>query len=99
MKDRTIVLNTMSGEAGEVLDRNRIHLIRKNEDGRIYASFRNPSQEVNAIKLTLTALKPYTEFEILINREEKSRKRANAAGILEFRFPLPGLSQMEIREI
>lgn len=99
MKERTIILNTLSGDAGEVLDRNRTHVIRKEADGCIYARFHNPTQEISAVKLTLTALTPYTSFDISINGKPDSKKRANEAGILECRFPLPGLSQMEIREM
>lgn len=98
MKDRTIVLNTMAGENGEVLDRNRMHLIRKESDGTIFARFNNPSQETCAIKLTLTALTPFCRFRILVNGNEECIKKANAAGILECRFQIPGLSQMTLLE-
>ena len=99
MKDRTIVLNNMSGNNGEVLAKNRTHLIQKGNDGRIYARFNNPSQEIFAIKLTLTARDPFSQFLVRINDGEEGIKKANAAGILECRIPIPGLSRMTLEEI
>lgn len=99
MKDRSVVLNVMSGSSGEVLDRNRTHVVRKDADGKIYAAFENPGQEDNTIKLTLTALSPFTEFETAVNGHKTGMKRANAAGILECRIVLLARQKLTVKEL
>ncbi len=98
MKDRSIVLNIMSAKPGEVLERNRTHMVKKDENGKVFAEFRNPTQEDNAIKLTLTALEPYACFEFFLNGEFNGVKKANAAGILECRILLPERKNLLVRQ-
>jgi len=98
MKDRSIVLNIMAAKPGEVLERNRTHIVKKDESGKVVAQFRNQTQEDSAIKLTLTALEPYACFEILINGEVTGEKKANAAGILECRIMLPERRNLVVRQ-
>ncbi len=98
MKDRSIVLNIMSAKPGEVLERSRTRTVRKDENGKVIAEFRNPTQEDHAVKLTLTALEPYACFDILLNGESAGIKKANAAGILECRIVLPERRNLIVRQ-
>ena len=98
MKEKTIVLCVMQGGPGEVLDRGRNHVIKKDMDGCIMAEFRNPSQEMAKIRLTLTALRPYSVFDVRLNGSSTGFRRANAAGILESSFLIPETSGLGLSE-
>lgn len=99
MKDCSVVLNSMAGVAGEVLDRNRTHIIKKDASGKIDAIFDNPGQEDNVVKLTLTALAPNAQFEVTVSGKPEGKKKANIAGVLESRFVLQARQRLRIREL
>lgn len=91
MKEKSIVLNMMQGEPGEILERGRCYSVRKLEGGGARAEYSNLSQEPAVLKLTLTALEPYARFQVLQEPGKPAILTANAAGILEGRFQiLPG---------
>ncbi len=99
MREQTIVLNVMVGQVGEVLERTREYTVRKDEEGRIHASFRNPSMEEAAVKMTLTGLEPGTVFEARMgDRLVGTRKKANSAGILETKWMIPENSVLDVSE-
>lgn len=101
MKEQTIVLNVMSGAAGEVLERARDYMIKKDGEGKITAEFQNPSVEEAAVKMTLTGLESGAVFEVTIGREIQSVqfKKANVAGILETKWIIPENSVLQICEV
>ena len=55
MKEKSIVLNMMQGEPGDILEKGRYYAVKKQSDGLIHADYCNSSQEDAALKLTLTA--------------------------------------------
>ena len=83
MREQTIVLNTMEGMTGEILERTRDYTIQKDDSGNVWAVFQNSSMEEAAVKMTLTGLKPGAMFEITIGRQLQTVqfKKANRAGI------------------
>ena len=83
MKEKSIVLNMMQGEPGDILEKGRYYAVKKQSNGLIHADYCNSSQEDAALKLTLTALDPHAEFIIHVQRQEPYKLRANAAGIFE----------------
>ena len=86
MKEKSIVLNMMQGEPGDILEKGRYYAVKKQ------------SQEDAALKLTLTALDPHAEFIIHVQRQEPYKLRANAAGIFESRFLVPAGRRIDIDE-
>lgn len=98
MKEKTIVLNVMLGEPGEILARGRNYLVRKLPDGRMQVEYHNISQEGGVLKLTLTALNPFSKFLVGVTGEADAVLTANAAGILESRFPVPAGKRLRIEE-
>ena len=88
MKEKSIVLNMMQGEPGDILEKGRYYAVKKQSDGLIHADYCNSSQEDAALKLTLTAL----------DRQEPYKLRANAAGIFESRFLVPAGRRIDIDE-
>lgn len=101
MRELTIVLNTMEGNPGEILERTRDYVIRKTEGGSVYGDFRNSSMEDEAVKLTFTGLEPESRFEIAKGSKKQvvSVKKANEAGILELKEIIPLNSNMLISEV
>ena len=55
MKEKSIVLNMMQGEPGDILEKGRYYAVKKQSDGLNHADYCNSSQEDAALKLTLTA--------------------------------------------
>lgn len=98
MREKSIVLNIMQGEPGEILEKGRYYCVRKLPNGLVHAEYCNSSQETAALKLTLTALAPYAQFTIQVQKEAPSFLRANAAGILEGHFQVPGGRRIDIDE-
>ena len=106
MKEKSIVLNMMQGEPGDILEKGRYYAVKKQSaDGlrcncgsTIHADYCNSSQEDAALKLTLTALDPHAEFIIHVQRQEPYKLRANAAGIFESRFLVPAGRRIDIDE-
>ena len=98
MKEKSIVLNMMQGEPGDILEKGRYYAVKKQSDGLIHADYCNSSQEDAALKLTLTALDPHEEFVIHVQRQEPYKLRANAAGIFESRFLVPAGRRIDIDE-
>ena len=98
MKEKSIVLNMMQGGPGEILEKGRYYAVQKHADGLVHAEYCNSSQEVAALKLTLTALNPHAEFTVQVQHEEPYFLRANAAGILEGRFQVPAGRRIDIDE-
>ena len=101
MREQTIVLNTLEGMAGEVLERTRDYTIQKDAGGKVRAIFQNPSMEEAAVKMTLTGLNPGAIFEITIGKQIQSVqfKKANMAGILETKWIIPENSILHIYEV
>ncbi|MBQ7432783.1 MAG: hypothetical protein IJV50_04885 [Lachnospiraceae bacterium] len=103
MKETTIVLNTIDSTCGEILERTRSHLIRKNEDGRIFGEFVSLSIEESAVKLTFTGLKSFAQFEIVYYTLENERKeecrKANSAGVLEFKIIISEGGKVTVEEM
>ena len=98
MKEKAVVLNTMSGKAGEVLEKSRSCLIRKDENGLVCVHYSNSAQEEAVLKLTLTALSPDAPFTV-DDGQNCSRIYANRAGILENRFRVSPGGSIRICEI
>lgn len=102
MKEITIVLNTLEGKKGEILERSRTHIIRKKEDGLMEGEFLNTSVEDNALKLTFTGLNSMAKFILVTKgREEEEvleKKCANSAGILEFKTIIPHFGKVSLNE-
>lgn len=91
MKEKSIVLNVMLGEPGEVLEKSRHCVVKKLDNGHIHIEYENRSQEQAMLKLTLTALSPYARFKAGQDEEQCSILKANSAGIFENHFPVqPG---------
>ena len=103
MKEITIVLNTLEGKNGEILERSRTHIIRKKADGFMEGEFVNTSVEDSAIKLTFTGLKSMALFQLTtIGREQNKmveEKKANSAGILEFKTIIPPFGKAMLMEL
>ena len=91
MKEKSIVLNMMQGEPGDILEKGRYYAVKKQSDGLIHADYCNSSQEE-------TALDPHAEFIIHVQRQEPYKLRANAAGIFESRFLVPAGRRIDIDE-
>ena len=90
MKEKAVVLNTMSGGPGDILEKSRSCTIRKDEKGLVRVRYGNSASEEAVLKLTLTALSPDVPCKVENGREE-TFIYANRAGILENRFRvLPG---------
>ena len=85
MKEKAVVLNTMIGGPGEILERSRSCTIKKDAAGKVQVRYVNSAQEEAMLKLTLTALAPDTAFTVTMG-QEKDLIYANRAGILENRF-------------
>ena len=45
MKEKSIVLNMMQGEPGDILEKGRYYAVKKQSDGLIHADYCNSSQE------------------------------------------------------
>lgn len=102
MKEITIVLNTLEGKNGEILERSRTHIIRKKEDGLMEGEFLNTSVEDNTLKLTFTGLKSMAKFSLVTKRRDEAgvteTKCANSAGILEFKTVIPHFGRVFLNE-
>ncbi len=98
MKEKSIVLNMMQGGPGDILEKGRYYAVEKLANGLVHAEYSNSSQEDAALKLTLTALDPYAEFTIQVQKQKPYMLRANAAGILEGRFQVPAGRRIDIDE-
>ena len=91
MKEKSIVLNMMQGEPGDILEKGRYYAVKKQSDGLVHADYCNSSQED-------VALDPHAEFVIHVQRQEPYKLRANAAGIFESRFLVPAGRRIDIDE-
>ena len=49
--------------------------------------------------MTLTALEPYTRFEVRVGNQIQEYKRANRAGVLETRLIVPENDSLTVYEI
>ncbi len=102
MKEITIVLNVLEGQNGEILERTRTHIIRKNDAGIVQGEFLNTTMEESAVKLTFTGLTPRSEFLVTARgrevEETTERKKANSAGILEFKTIVPASGKVILTE-
>lgn len=92
MKEKSIVLNVMLGEPGDVLEKSRHCTVKKLSSGFVHVEYANHSQEQALLKLTLTALEPYTAFKAgHFGCDDDTILKANSAGIFENHFPVkPG---------
>ena len=97
MKEKAVVLNTMIGGPGEILERSRSCTIKKNRDGLVQVRYVNSAQEEAMLKLTLTALEPDKAFSVSCG-SARSLIYANRAGILENRFRVPSGLTIQIDE-
>ncbi len=100
MKETTIVLNIIDSKEGEVIERTRTHVIRKDAAGLLRGEFSNPGIEEAAVKLTFTGLNPCVLFQISSYEQQiqKEMKKANSAGILEFKTIIPAGGKVVIEE-
>ena len=98
MKEKSIVLNMMQGEPGDILEKGGGGAGGGESNGLIHFDYCNSSQEYAALKLTLTALDPHAEFIIHGQRLESYKLRANAARIFESRFLVPAGRRIDIDE-
>ena len=94
MKEHNCVLSILQAGPGEILDRDRQHIIQRDRVGKVAASFTNDNMEPEKIRITLTALHPHTLFEIQVTGNPKRQYRANGAGILEVSEVVPGGGRM-----
>lgn len=102
MKEITIVLNILEGCNGEILERTRTHIIRKTDTGAVEGEFLNTTMEESAVKLTFTGLTSKCEFIITTTGRDiektEERKKANSAGILEFKTIVPAIGRVTLME-
>ncbi len=100
MKETTIVLNIIDSKEGEIIERTRTHVIRKDDAGLLRGEFSNHGIEESAVKLTFTGLNPRVLFQITFYGQQilKEMKKANSAGILEFKAIIPAGGKIVIEE-
>lgn len=101
MKETTIVLNTIDSKEGEIIERTRTHVIRKDDAGLLRGEFSNPGIEEAAVKLTFTGLNPNVLFQVSYyeHQIQKEMKKANSAGILEFKAIIPAGGKIVLEEL
>lgn len=100
MKETTIVLNTIDSKEGEIIERTRSHVIRKDGKGLLRGEFGNHGIEESAVKLTFTGLNPRVLFQVSSYGQQilREMKKANSAGILEFKAIIPVGGKIVIEE-
>lgn len=100
MKETTIVLNTIDSKEGEILERTKTHVIRKDDVGLLRGEFINQGIEESAVKLTFTGLQPHVVFAVSSygTQIQKEMKRANLAGILELKVTILAGGKVVIEE-
>lgn len=99
MRELTLIVNVMNGNNGDVLECAKHYSIKKNIDGKIICIFKKRNAEAWSVKMTLTALEPYTRFEVRVGDQVQEYKRANRAGILETRLIVPENNSLTVCEI
>lgn len=98
MREKTIVLNTLEGQNGEVLERTKEYVLKKDNNGLMTGDFVNISQEEMAVKLTLTGLSPMAKFCFREEGKALFWYSANGAGILELKQILSAGAKLKITE-
>lgn len=101
MREITVVENVLRSLAGSSVKAGEGFSVRKTARGQIEAVFENEPGEPRTVKFTLTGMKPYTSFEVLLRCGEKERRetrRANRAGIFEIQTDMPESSRLFIQE-
>ncbi len=99
MRELTLIVNVMNGNNGEFLEYAKHHSIKKNADGKIECIFKKRNAEEWSVKMTLTALEPYTRFKVCVGNQITEYKRANRAGILETRLIIPENNSLTVCEV
>lgn len=99
MRELTIVVNTMSGQNGDVLECARNYAVKRGQDGMVIARFKNENPEDWSVKMTLTALIPKARFEVSVGNTVQEYRISNSAGILECRLIVPSNRVLTVSEI
>lgn len=99
MRELTLIVNVMNGKNGDMLECAKYYSIKKEENGKVSCIFKKRNAEAWSVKMTLTALEPYTRFEVRVGNHIQEYKRANRAGILETRLIVPENDSLMVNEV
>ena len=99
MRELTLIVNVMNGKNGDMLECAKYYSIKKEENGKIVCVFKKRYAEAWSVIMTLTALEPYTRFEVRVGNQIQEYKRANRAGVLETRLIVPENDSLTVYEI
>ena len=99
MRELTLIINVMNGANNEVLECDKQYSVKKDKDGNVICDFKKRNAEEWSIKMTLTALEPYTRFEVRVGTCIQQYKRANRAGVLEARLIVPENNSLTVCQI
>ena len=74
MRELTLIVNVMNGKNGDMLECAKYYSIKKEENGKIVCVFKKRNAEAWSVKMTLTALEPYTRFEVRVGNQIHQQK-------------------------